>query len=282
MEEGVDREKVKRASDKTWTILGQQAGEQLKPLLGENINIEALQQAGAIAETVHGIEVNTKTTENELKTELRLPLRPPVLCPGCPHRAFYYSLNTVNQFVFCDPKKCNGCVVCEYVCSMEKENTFNPVKSRIRAVRLNTISNIAMTCQKCEDTPCVTACQKDALKQSLENKTILVNDEKCNACGWCIQACEYGAINLHPNTNKVIICDTCEGKPECVQWCPESALSLKGKTTDKIVTGDIGCYTLGFMPPVNTVQSCLCMGGGISQAAGMVHAGDGHIHVSGL
>ena len=33
----------------------------------------------------------------------------------------------------------------------------------------------------------------------------------------------------------------------CVQWCPESALSLKGKTTDKIVTGDIGCYTLGFM-----------------------------------
>lgn len=211
--------------------------------------------------------------KNEPKTELRLPLRPPVLCPGCPHRAFYYSLNTVNQFVFCDPKKCNGCVVCEYACSMEKENTFNPVKSRIRAVRLNTISNIAMTCQKCEDTPCVAACQKDALKQSLENKTILVNDEKCNACGWCIQACEYGAINLHPNTNKVIICDTCEGKPECVQWCPESALSLKGKTTDKIVTGDIGCYTLGFMPPVNTVQSCLCMGGGISQAAGMVHAG---------
>lgn len=69
MEEGVDREIVKRASDKTWGILGQQAGEQLKPLLGEDINIEALQQAGAIAETVHGIEVNTKTTENELKTE---------------------------------------------------------------------------------------------------------------------------------------------------------------------------------------------------------------------
>src|SRR5665647_3276269 len=42
---------------------------------------------------------------------------------------------------------------------------------------------------------------------------------------------------------------------------------------DKIVTGDIGCYTLGVLPPVNAVQSCLCMGAGISQAAGMIHAG---------
>jgi TPP-dependent indolepyruvate ferredoxin oxidoreductase alpha subunit len=211
--------------------------------------------------------------KNETRFEINLPSRPPVLCPGCPHRAFYFSLNSVNQFLYCDPKKCNGCVVCEYVCSMEKEKTFNPVKSRIRAVRLNTVSNVAMACRKCEGAPCVTACQKDALKQSIENKTIIINENNCNACGWCIQACEYGAITLHPNTKKVLICDTCDGKPECVKWCPESALSLKGKTTDKIVTGDIGCYTLGFMQPVNTVQTCLCMGGGISQAAGMFHAG---------
>ena len=69
MEEGVAREKVKSASDKVWTILGAQAAEQLKPILGETINIEALQQAGAIAENVHGIEVNTKITENELQSE---------------------------------------------------------------------------------------------------------------------------------------------------------------------------------------------------------------------
>ena len=211
--------------------------------------------------------------KTELQTDLDLPSRPPVLCPGCPHRAFYYALNTVNQFISCDPKKCNGCVVCEYACSMEKEHVFNPVKSRIRAVRLDTVSNIALTCRTCEDSPCVTACPKDALKQSSKDKTIIVDELKCNACGWCIQACKYGAISLHPTTNKALICDKCGGEPACVQWCPESALSLKGKTTDKIVTGDIGCYTLGFMSPLNTVQTCICMGGGISQAAGMVHAG---------
>ena len=78
---------------------------------------------------------------------------------------------------------------------------------------------------------------------------------------------------MHPNKRKVVICDTCQGEPKCIQYCPESALSLKGKSDDKIVTGDIGCYTLGVLPPVNAVQTCLCMGGGISQAAGMVHAG---------
>jgi len=211
--------------------------------------------------------------KTELQTDLDLPSRPPVLCPGCPHRAFYYSLNTVNQFVSCDPKKCSGCVVCEYACSMEKEHVFNPVKSRIRAVRLDTVSNIALTCRICEDSPCVAACPKDALKQSSKDKTIIVDELKCNSCGWCIQACKYGAISHHPTTNKALICDKCGGEPACVQWCPESALSLKGKTTDKIVTGDIGCYTLGFMSPLNTVQTCICMGGGISQAAGMVHAG---------
>ena len=211
--------------------------------------------------------------KTEMSNDLDLPRRPPVLCPGCPHRAFYYALNTVNQFVDCNPKKCNGCVVCEYACSMEKEATFNPTKSRIRAVRLDTLSNIAVACRTCENAPCVSACPKDALRQSTEDKTIIVNEELCNACGWCIEACEYGAISLHPDTGKAIICDKCDGEPVCVQWCPESALSLKGSSRDKIVTGDIGCYTLGFMPPVSTVQTCLCMGAGISQAAGMTHAG---------
>jgi TPP-dependent indolepyruvate ferredoxin oxidoreductase alpha subunit len=211
--------------------------------------------------------------KTELQTELDLPSRPPMLCPGCPHRAFYYALNTVNQFIDCNPKKCNGCVVCEYVCSMEKEATFNPVKSRIRAVRLDTVSNMALACRACEDAPCVSACPKDALRQSAKGRTIVVDEEKCNGCGWCIEACKYGAITLHPETLKALVCDTCDGEPACIQWCPESALSLKGSSEDKIVTGDIGCYTLGFMAPVNTVQSCLCMGAGISQAAGMIHAG---------
>jgi indolepyruvate ferredoxin oxidoreductase alpha subunit len=35
------------------------------------------------------------------------------------------------------------------------------------------------------------------------------------------------------------------------------------------VTGDIGCYTLGTLPPLQALHTCLCMGGGIGMAHGI-------------
>ena len=69
MEEGVDRETVKRASDKVWATLGMQAAEQLKPVFGDTIKLDALDQAGTIAEEIHGMEVKTESTESEIHTE---------------------------------------------------------------------------------------------------------------------------------------------------------------------------------------------------------------------
>jgi hypothetical protein len=69
MEEGVALEKVKKASDKVWAILGQQAAEKMKPFFGETANLEALQQSGKMATSVHGIEYNESATENEIRSE---------------------------------------------------------------------------------------------------------------------------------------------------------------------------------------------------------------------
>jgi len=40
-----------------------------------------------------------------------------------------------------------------------------------------------------------------------------------------------------------------------------------------IITGDIGCYTLGTYPPLNAMDTCACMGASIGQALGMEKAG---------
>jgi len=40
-----------------------------------------------------------------------------------------------------------------------------------------------------------------------------------------------------------------------------------------IITGDIGCYTLGAYPPLNAMDTCACMGASIGQALGMEKAG---------
>ena len=259
--------------------------EELRPYLEENIQRLKLNLTGKVELGLEEIGEFTPdkvreafarlqlATKPEKLQMLDLPPRPPALCPGCPHRAFYYALNMVNQHVQCDSEKCVGCNICEYACSFEKEKIFNPLKSRIRSVRINQIFNTAVTCKGCVNALCIAACPEEALTQSKQTGIITLDESKCKGCSWCIEACQYGALTLHPSTHKPLICDTCGGEPKCIEVCPESALSLAGKSDDKIVTGDIGCYTLGVLPPVNAIQSCLCMGAGISQAAGMIHAG---------
>jgi TPP-dependent indolepyruvate ferredoxin oxidoreductase alpha subunit len=259
--------------------------EELRPYIEENIQRLGLEVIGKSQLGLEEIGEFTPDNVREAFVKLglatpaekvefvNLPPRPPALCPGCPHRAFYYALNMTNQYVSCDREKCVGCDICEYACSFEKEKVFNPRKSRIRSIRMEQTVNIAITCKACKDAPCIRACPEKALSRSLITGAILVDEQKCKGCDWCLDACEYGAITLHPNSHKAIVCDTCEGEPKCIPACPEDALTLSGNSDDKIVTGDIGCYTLGVLPPINTVQSCLCMGGGVSQAAGMIHSG---------
>jgi len=133
-----------------------------------------------------------------------------------------------RKFVSADPEKCVGCQVCEYACSLTKEQAFNPLKSRIRVVRINQLINLAVTCRLCEDPPCVAACPRDALTQSEETGVIMVDEDKCTGCGWGIEACDYGAIMVHPENKVVVICDLCQeqGEPQFVKWCPEEALDL--------------------------------------------------------
>jgi len=131
-----------------------------------------------------------------------------------------------KMFVGVDFEKCTGCRVCELVCALHKENSFDPKLSRIKVLRLHQLVNLPVTCRLCEDAPCVRACPRDALTQDEETGVISVDDSQCDMCGWCIEACKYGAMFLSENKKTVKVCDLCEGKPQCIEWCPEGALSL--------------------------------------------------------
>jgi indolepyruvate ferredoxin oxidoreductase alpha subunit len=62
--------------------------------------------------------------------------------------------------------------------------------------------------------------------------------------------------------------------PVMCPGCPHRELykSLKA-AHPAFTTGDIGCYTLGAMPPLRAMDTCLCMGASISKAAGMSQVG---------
>ncbi|MBW2733441.1 MAG: indolepyruvate ferredoxin oxidoreductase [Deltaproteobacteria bacterium] len=66
--------------------------------------------------------------------------------------------------------------------------------------------------------------------------------------------------------------------PQLCQGCGHGdtykALNNVVKTAvQSIVTADIGCYTLGALPPYNAVESCVCMGASVSMAKGAADAG---------
>ncbi|MDQ7787063.1 MAG: thiamine pyrophosphate-dependent enzyme [Thermodesulfovibrionales bacterium] len=62
--------------------------------------------------------------------------------------------------------------------------------------------------------------------------------------------------------------------PSMCPGCPHSKLYDALKLVAPAFTaGDIGCYTLGVNPPYQIVDTCLCMGAGISKAAGIAKQG---------
>ena len=132
-----------------------------------------------------------------------------------------------RRFISVDPSKCIGCGICEYACALEKEeDTLNPIRSRIRVVRMTPMFNFALACRFCEDAKCVTACPEGVLSQSEQTGIIMVNEKKCKGCDWCIQACPHGGITIHSNQGIAVTCNLCDGEPKCVESCPEEALDL--------------------------------------------------------
>jgi indolepyruvate ferredoxin oxidoreductase alpha subunit len=66
--------------------------------------------------------------------------------------------------------------------------------------------------------------------------------------------------------------------PQLCQGCPHGDMylsirkALEGFETS-LVTSDIGCYTLGALPPYNAIESCVCMGASVGMAKGAADAG---------
>jgi indolepyruvate ferredoxin oxidoreductase alpha subunit len=65
-------------------------------------------------------------------------------------------------------------------------------------------------------------------------------------------------------------------KPVMCPGCPHRPVFRALKKLKATVAGDIGCYTLGALPPIATMHSCVCMGTGVTffEGFGKVLGGD--------
>jgi NAD-dependent dihydropyrimidine dehydrogenase PreA subunit len=58
---------------------------------------------------------------------------------------------------------------------------------------------------------------------------ITIDEEKCNGCGVCAQACHEGAIGMVDGKAKLLREDYCDGLGNCLPACPTGAISMEAR-----------------------------------------------------
>ncbi len=144
--------------------------------------------------------------------------------------------------IFIDVEKCVACKSCEMACAVEQSKSkvlFQAIREEPlpqSLVRVEWISGELVSpqklrsplqCRHCEDAPCVTVCPTKALEKLGAEGPVIVHDERCIGCKWCVLVCPFGVISLRRDGKAVIKCDLCferEAGPACVEACPTKAL----------------------------------------------------------
>jgi len=129
--------------------------------------------------------------------------------------------------LYIDYQKCTGCRLCELVCAVFHDGISNPARSRIKVMKWEAEGlYIPMSCQQCQDAPCMNVCPVKAISRDEELGRLFVDYDVCIGCRSCVGVCPFGAMNFNIKDKQVFKCDLCDGDPQCVRFCEVKAIDF--------------------------------------------------------
>jgi formate dehydrogenase iron-sulfur subunit len=159
---------------------------------------------------------------------------------------------------FTDTTLCIGCKACEVACkqwnSLPADNldflatsydntrslgatTWRHVKFVEQAPRLTDAGDprwlfLSDICKHCENAGCLDACPTGAITRT-EFGTVVIQQDVCNGCQYCVPACPYGVITADKEgggtAHKCTLCyDRLKGglEPACAKACPTDSIQF--------------------------------------------------------
>ncbi len=86
-------------------------------------------------------------------------------------------------------------------------------------------------CKHCTHAACLDVCPTGSLFRT-EFGTVVVQEDICNGCGYCVPACPYGVIDQREDDGRVFKCTLCYDRlsvgeePACAKACPTDSIQF--------------------------------------------------------
>jgi formate dehydrogenase iron-sulfur subunit len=112
-----------------------------------------------------------------------------------------------------------------HVAFIEQKRPDEPGDNKVRWLMSSDV------CKHCTSAACLDVCPTGSLFRT-EFGTVVVQEDICNGCGYCIPACPFGVIDQRHDDGRAWKCTLCYDRlkgglePACAQACPTKSIEF--------------------------------------------------------